>query len=67
MPPIEPMACTIFADGSIKEGPFKEVDHFLTGFLVIEVEDLESAKKIAKTNPILIAGGSVEVREVLLR
>ncbi|MDH2206997.1 MULTISPECIES: YciI family protein [Empedobacter] len=67
MPPIPPMATTIFADGSVKEGPFKEVEHFLTGFLIIEVEDLEAAKKIAATNPILVAGGSVEIREILLR
>lgn len=67
VPPIPPMAATIFADGSVVEGPFKEVEHFLTGFLIVEAEDLESAKKIAATNPILIAGGSVEVREILLR
>ena len=67
MPPIPPMSSTLFADGSIVEGPFKEVSHFLTGFLIIEAEDLATAKKIAKSNPILIAGGSVEVREILLR
>lgn len=67
VPPIPQMANTIFADGSIKEGPFMEEKHFLTGFLIVEAEDLESAKKIAATNPILIAGGSVEIREILLR
>ena len=67
MPPIPPMSSTIFADGSVTEGPFKEVEHFLTGFLIVEAENLEAAKKIAETNPILIAGGSVEVREIILR
>lgn len=67
MPPIAPMATSIFPDGSLVEGPFKEDKHFLTGFLIIEAEDLEAAKKIAETNPILIAGGSVEIREILLR
>lgn len=67
MPPIPPMSSTLFADGSIKDGPFMEVLHFLTGFLIVESEDLESVKKIASSNPILIAGGSVEVREILLR
>lgn len=67
MPPISPMAKSIFADGTKKEGPFIEKKHFLTGFLIIEVKDLETAQKIAETNPILIAGGSVEVREILLR
>ncbi len=67
MPPISPMATSIFADGSITEGPFMEEKHFLTGFLIIEAEDLEAAKKHAISNPILVAGGSVEVREILLR
>lgn len=67
MPPIPPMASTLFADGSVIEGPFKEVAHFLTGFLIVEAENMEEAKKIAATNPILKAGGSVEVREIMLR
>lgn len=67
MPPIAPMASTIFADGTIKEGVFMEVAHFLSGFLIIKAEDLQGAMKIAETNPILKAGGSVEIREILLR
>ncbi len=67
MPPIPQMAKTIFADGSVIEGPFKEVEHFLTGFLIIEAETLENAQEIAETNPILKAGGSVEIREIMLR
>lgn len=67
MPPIPPMATSIFTDRTTKEGPFMEEKHFLTGFLIIEAEDLEAAKRIATTNPILVAGGSVEIREILLR
>ena len=67
MPPIPNMATTIFADGSTTPGAFKEVSHFLTGFLIVKAESLENALALAKTNPILVAGGSVEVREILLR
>lgn len=67
MPPMPTMANTIFADNTVKEGPFMEVMHFLTGFLIITAEDLEAAKQIAASNPILKAGGSVEVREIMLR
>lgn len=67
MPPIPNMATTLFADGSSKEGAFSEVSHFLTGFLIIQADDLEAASRIAETNPILVAGGSVEIREILLR
>lgn len=67
MPPIPSQASTIFSDGTLKEGPFMEVSHFLTGFLIIEAEDLQAAQKIAETNPILIAGGSIEIREIYIR
>lgn len=67
LPPIPTMAGTLFADGFAKEGAFAEANHFLTGFLIIEANDLDSAKQIAATNPILIAGGSVEVREMIPR
>lgn len=67
MPPIPAMASTLFADGRVKEGTFMEVAHFLTGFLIVEAEDMEGAKRIASSNPILKAGGSVEIREVMLR
>lgn len=36
-------------------------------FLIVQAEDLETVQKIAKSNPILKAGGSVEVREIILR
>lgn len=67
MPPAPGMATTIFADGSTKDGSFMEIAHFLTGFLIIKSEDLEEAKAIAASNPILKAGGSVEIREIILR
>lgn len=67
MPPIPTMAATLFADGSVQYGPFTEFSHFLTGYLVIRADDLEAAKVVANTNPILAAGGSVEVREIILR
>lgn len=67
MPPISPMAITIFANKSIVEGPFMEEKHFLTGFLIMEAESLEATQQIAQSNPILTAGGSVEIREILLR
>lgn len=67
MPPIHTMAATIFSDGSSVDGAFSEVSHFLTGYLIIKAADLESAKQIAISNPILKAGGSVEIREIILR
>lgn len=67
MPPIPTMALTLFADHHTTEGAFTEVSHFLTGYLVITATDLEAAQQIASTNPILKAGGSIEIREIILR
>lgn len=67
MPPIPPMAETIYADGSTIPGAFTEDIHFLTGYIIIKADDLEAAKKVASSNPILRAGGSVEIREIMLR
>lgn len=67
MPPIPGMAVTLFADENVTEGAFTEKSHFLTGYLVITASDLGAAQQIASTNPILKAGGSVEIREILLR
>lgn len=67
MPPTQNTAMTIFANHTEKEGPFTEKCYFLTGYLVIRSVSLESARMIAQTNPILSAGGSVEIREVMLR
>jgi len=67
MPPIPTMSTSLFADGTVKEGPFMESEHFLTGFLIIEATDLANAQIIANSNPVLKAGGSVEIREIMLR
>lgn len=67
MPPIPTMATTIFSNGDEKSGAFTEEKHFLTGYLIITAKDLDDAKAIASSNPILKAGGSVEIREIILR
>lgn len=67
MPPIPDMSSTLYADGTIATGPFMQDGHFLTGYLLITAQDMNEAQEIASTNPILKAGGSVEIREILLR
>ena len=67
MPPTPEMAITLFSNGISKEGPFTENIHFLTGYIIVQAKHLEAAKEIAQSNPILLAGGSVEIREIILR
>lgn len=48
----------------ITDGPFAEAKDLVLGFIVIEAEDLARAAEIATGCPIVIGGGSVEVRPV---
>jgi hypothetical protein len=51
-------------DGSIAiEGPYEGSQEDVIGFYLIEAADRGAAQAIAKECPILLAGGSVEIRE----
>lgn len=67
MPPIPEISRTIYADETSNTGPFVQEGHFLTGYLIINAQDINEAQKIASTNPILKAGGNIEIREIVLR
>lgn len=67
MPPLPDSACTISAGGELQNGPFMEVSHFITGYLIIKARDIKEAVKINESNPILKSGGTVEIREIYLR
>lgn len=56
-------ARTIKSSGKIvTDGPFAEAKEVVGGFAVIKAEDLEDATEIAKTCPIFIVNGSLEIR-----
>jgi hypothetical protein len=57
------LATSIRADG-ITDGPFLNSKEVVAGFYLIEAPDLDAALAIAKTNPVIAAGGGVEVRPV---
>jgi hypothetical protein len=48
----------------ISDGPFAESKEAIGGYLILNVETLEEAIAIAKSNPSLTYGGSIEVRPV---
>ena len=50
--------------GVIHEEPYTRSQQTLTGFFVIDAEDLAAATRIARGCPALIHGETVEVREV---
>ena len=67
-PLLEPStAVTLRVDGagiSATDGPFAETKEHLGGLYIIEAADMEAAKQIVATNPIL-KFGCVEIRPTL--
>jgi hypothetical protein len=55
------MATSVRAD-IITDGPFIDSKEVVAGFYVIEAADLDAALAIARTNPVVSAGGGVEIR-----
>ena len=48
----------------VSDGPFAESKEVIGGYLILNVETLDEAIDIAKANPSLMYGGSIEVRPV---
>ena len=57
------LATSIRADG-ITDGPFVDTKEVVAGFYILEAPDLDAALALAGRNPIVRAGGGVEVRPV---
>ena len=49
-------------DRIVSDGPFAESKEAIGGYLVLDVETLEEAIAIARTNPALAYGTSIEIR-----
>jgi hypothetical protein len=49
---------------SVSDGPFAESKEAIGGYLLLDVETLEEAIEIARTNPALAYGASIEIRPV---
>jgi len=55
----------IFADHSTKEGFYIAEGQTLSGNMVLKAQSIEVATELAKNCPILLMGGSVEVRNLI--
>ena len=51
-------------NGRVVDGPFAETKETIGGYFVIECRDIEEAVTYAQSCPILLHGGSVELREI---
>ena len=51
-------------DNIITDGPFVESKELIGGYTIVKAGSLEEAAELAKSCPILLVGGNIEVREV---
>jgi len=58
-------AKTIKPGNVITDGPYKDTEEFISGYMIVRTATLDEAIELAKTNPILKAGGNIEVRSIL--
>ncbi|MGY0039678.1 YciI family protein [Pedobacter sp. NJ-S-72] len=63
---LAPEGKVLKAGGVITDGPFVEIRERLGSFIVVKADSLEEATTLAHGSPALDAGGSVEIRPVLV-
>jgi len=49
----------------VSDGPYTEIKEFILGYMIVRTDTIEDAVELAKSNPILKAGGIVEIRTAL--
>lgn len=49
----------------VSDGPYTEIKEFILGYMIVKTATIEDAVELAKSNPIIKAGGVVEIRAVL--
>jgi hypothetical protein len=49
----------------VTNGPYAEIKEMITGLIVVKAGDIDEATELAKSCPILHAGGNVEVRNII--
>ena len=62
--PLEHGGAVVKRDKVVTDGPFVEGKDMVLGFMVVRARDLAEASELAEGCPMVIGGGSVEVRPV---
>ena len=63
--PLETEGRTVlFKNGAVADGPFAESKETVGGYILIEAADFDAAVAIAKDNPMLAVGLTIEIRQV---
>ncbi len=61
---LESTGQVVKSDGFISDGPYTEIKESIMGYTLIHAESIDEATALCKECPILLFGGSVEVREI---
>ncbi len=61
---LKPEGVVIRTGDTVTDGPFAESKELVGGYSMVEAPDLAAATELAKGNPAVRTGGSVEVREL---
>lgn len=65
--PLQHRGKTVGKDNVISDGPFIEAKEAISGYFLIQAENLEQAASIAQTCPLVLSGRmSMEVRPIIL-
>jgi hypothetical protein len=62
--PLDAAGKVVRKDKVVTDGPFAEAKDIVLGFMVVQARDMEEAVELAGGCPMVIGGGSVEVRPV---
>lgn len=57
---------TLKANGVITDGPYAEVKEIVGGYVIVKAGNIDEAIELAKGCPILLMGGHVEVRDIMV-
>ena len=59
------LAKTVKPGNIVTDGPYAERKEFINGYMIVKTNTIDEAVELAQANPILKAGGTIEVRAVL--
>ena len=63
--PLGPEGKTVSRGRAVSDGPFTESKEAIGGYLLLQLDSFDEALAIAKSNPTLEYGNTIEVRPVL--
>ena len=59
------LAKTVKPGNIVTDGPYAEMKEFVNGYMIVKTNTIDEAVELAQANPILKAGGTIEVRAIL--